>query len=116
MRKHWLPRTGESKVIDPALVEKLPLVIAIQDSAHYYEIIWQTATQSQKALLIALADDLDALPFSRDFQVRHGIGPASSIKASLVSLLNKGIVYKTLENQYRFVDRFMPYWIKSIRK
>jgi hypothetical protein len=106
---------SESKSIDSDLIEKLPMIIAIQDSAHY-EMIWQTATQSQKTLLIALADDPNGLPFSRDFQMRHGIGPSSSIKASLVSLQNKGIVYKTLENQYRFVDRFMPYWIKSIRK
>lgn len=30
--------------------------------------------------------------------------------------MKKGIVYKTLEGRYRFVDRFMPYWIGGIRK
>jgi hypothetical protein len=103
----------ESKTIDPDLVEKMPLIIARQDSAHY-EMLWQTATQAQKTLLIALAGNPDALPFSKDFQMQHGIGPSSSIKASLVSLLKKGIVHRTLEGRYRFVDHFMPFWITDL--
>jgi predicted transcriptional regulator of viral defense system len=78
-------------------------------------MLWRTATQSQKALLIALAADPEALPFSKAFQMRHGIGPSSSIKASLVSLEKKGIIYRTMAGKYRFVDRFMPYWIDDIR-
>lgn len=105
----------ESKTIESELIEKLPVIISRQDSAHY-EMLWQTVTQPQKALLIALADDPEALPFSKEFQLRHGIGPSSSIKASLVSLLKKGIVCRTLEGRYRFVDSFMPFWIGDIRK
>lgn len=105
----------ETKTIEVKLIERLPAIIAKQDSAHY-EMIWQTATQAQKALLIALSEDPQELVFSKDFQLRYGIGPASSIKASLISLMKKGIVYKTLEGRYRFVDRFMPYWIGGIRK
>jgi hypothetical protein len=71
-------------------------------------------TQAQRGLLIALAGDLEALPFSRDFQMRHGIGPSSSIKASLVSLEKKGIIHRTVDGRHRFVDRFMPYWIEAI--
>lgn len=105
----------ESKTVDAELIKQLPVIIARQDSPHY-EMLWQTATQVQKVLLIALADDPEALPFSKDFQMRHGIGPSSSIKASLVSLSKKGIVYRTLEGRFRFVDRFMPFWIDDIRK
>jgi len=55
-------------------------------------------------------------PFSKDFQLKHGIGPSSSIKASLESLLKKGILFKTLQCRYHFTDGFMPYWIDSIMK
>jgi hypothetical protein len=104
----------ESKTVDTTLVNRLPAVIARQDSPHY-EMLWQTATQPQKALLFALADDPEALPFSKDFQMRHGIGPSSSIKASLDSLVKKGILYRSLEGRFRFVDRFMPCWIDDLR-
>ncbi|BBO70931.1 ATPase [Desulfosarcina alkanivorans] len=104
----------ESKIVDAALINRLPVIIARQDSPHY-EMLWQTATQAQKALLFALAGDPEALPFSKDFQMRHGIGPSSSIKASLDSLVKKGILYRTLEGRFRFVDRFMPFWIDDMR-
>ncbi|MBW2432503.1 MAG: hypothetical protein JRF36_02800 [Deltaproteobacteria bacterium] len=105
----------ETKIIEPALIEKLPLMVARQDSAHY-EMLWRSASQSQKILLIALSRDQSAKPFSKEFQLTHGIGPSSSIKASLDSLLKKGILYKTLQGAYRFTDGFMPYWIGDILK
>jgi len=105
----------ETKTIKPALIAKLPVIIARQDSPHY-EMLWQSASQPQKILLIALSGDQTAKPFSKDFQLKHGIGPSSSIKASLDSLVKKGVLFKTLQGGYQFVDGFMPYWIDSIRK
>jgi len=104
----------ETQTVDAALIASLPKIIARQDSPHY-EMLWQTATAAQRALLIALAEDPEALPFSKDFQMRHGIGPSSSIKASLDSLLKKGILYRTLEGRFRCVDRFMPFWIDQLQ-
>jgi len=105
----------ETKTINRALIEKLPVIIAQQDSPHY-EMLWRSASQPQKMLLIALSKDQTAKPFSKDFQLKHGIGPSSSIKASFDSLVKKGILFKTLQGSYHFVDRFMPYWIDYIMK
>jgi hypothetical protein len=103
------------KKIKPALIEKLPVIIAQQDSPHY-EMLWRSTSQAQRILLIALSKDQTAKPFSKDFQLTHGIGPSSSIKASLDSLGKKGILFKSLQGSYHFVDGFMPYWIDYIRK
>ena len=103
----------ETKVIEPALIRQLPVIVARQDSPHY-EMLWRSTTQSQKILMIALSKDQNAKPFSKDFQLTHGIGPSSSIKASLDSLLKKGILYKSLQGGYHFTDGFMPYWIDRI--
>ena len=105
----------ETKAIKPAQIEKLPVIVAQQDSLHY-EMLWHSASQSQKILLIALSKDQTVKPFSKDFQLKHGIGPSSSIKASLDSLLKKGILFKTLQGSYRFTDGFTPYWIDYIMK
>jgi AAA+ ATPase superfamily predicted ATPase len=105
----------ESKTIDSNLIARLPAMIARQDSPHY-EMIWRTATSAQRVLLIALSQDPEAQPFSKDFQMRHGIGPSSSIKASLDSLVKKGILYKTLDGRHLFSDRFMPWWIWDMGK
>ena len=58
----------------------------------------------------------DRKTVSKDFQLKHGIGPSSSIKASLDSLLKKGILFKTLQGSYHFTDGFTPYWIDYIMK
>jgi len=110
----WDAAAG-SRQIKSSLIEKIPLIIAQQDSPHY-EMLWRSASQAQKILLIALSRDQTAKPFSKNFQLTHGIGPSSSIKASLDSLLKKGILYKTLKGNYCFADLFMPYWIDYINR
>ena len=105
----------EAKAVPSPLIEKLPIIIAQQDSPHF-ELQWQTASQQQKSLLIALGKSPNAKPFSREFQLTHGIGPSSSIKASLDSLTRKGILYRTPGGSYQFFDVFMRYWISHLRE
>lgn len=103
----------ENKVVSSELIDRLPKIIAQQDSPHY-ELLWRSVSQQQKKLLMALSDNPDSKPFSKDFQLTYGIGPSSSIKASLDSLIKKGILYKTTEGKYQFSDTFMPCWIDYI--
>ena len=106
----------ESKTIDAPLTETLQAIIVKQDAPHY-EVLWQTISATQKVLLIALAQDPDTPPFSKAFLLRHKIGPASSINASLASLVKKGILVRQGPGaQYRFSDLFFPFWIREIGK
>lgn len=103
----------DDRVITPAMIDTLPTIIAQQDSPHY-ELLWHSASQQQKKLLIALSRTPGLKPFSKEFQLTHGIGPSSSIKASLDSLVKKGILLRTLEGSYQFSDIFMTNWIEYI--
>ena len=108
----WDLAQKDNKVTS-AIMEDLPFIIARQDSPHY-EIIWRTATPLQKKILIALSQQPKLKPLSKEFALRYQISPPSSIKASLVSLMKKGIIYRTLEGNYQFTDNFMPYWIAAM--
>ncbi len=105
----------ESCEITTLLIDGLPTVIAQQESP-YFELLWQAASQQQRSLLMALSKEATAKPFSRKFQMTYGIGPSSSIKASLDSLTKKGILFRTLGGTYQFSDTFMPYWINELRR
>ena len=106
----------ESKHIDEGFIDTLPAIIVQQDAPHY-EALWQTISASQKVLLIALAQDSETPMFSKEFQLRHKIGPTSSINASLTSLVKKGVLIKKGPGaQYRFSDLFFPFWIEGIGK
>lgn len=108
----WDQSEGAGKVT-PDAIEELPKIIARQDSPHF-EMLWQWASAPQRALLEALAREPEAKPFSREFQLAHGIGPSSSIKASLESLTKKGILQKTREGGYRFADLLMRHWVLTL--
>lgn len=95
------------------IIDKLPIIIARQDSPHY-ELFWRTTSPLQRKILIALSKESNIKPLSKEFALRYQISPPSSIKASLVSLIKKGIIYRTLEGSYQFTDNFMPYWIDSM--
>ncbi|MGD2127001.1 MAG: hypothetical protein PVG99_13030, partial [Desulfobacteraceae bacterium] len=103
----------ESHEITLALIAELPFVIAQQDSPHF-ELLWQSASQQQRTLLLALSQEPRAKPFSKEFQLKHAVGPSSSIKASLDSLSKKGILFRTPEGTYQFSDTFMQYWIRHL--
>lgn len=106
-------RSEEAGTVTPDAVEELPGIIAAQDSPHF-ETLWQSVSGQQKALLEAMAREPDGRPFSRDFQLSHGIGPSSSIKASLESLTKRGVLERTREGGYRFADLFMRHWVLSL--
>ncbi len=99
--------------IDIGLIDELPLLIASQDSPHY-ELMWQSISSLQRSLLIALNNTPDLKPFSKEFQMTHGIGPSSSINASLESLCKKGIMQKKPDGLYRFSDIFMQFWLNNL--
>jgi hypothetical protein len=108
----WDLAQKDNKVTS-TIIENLPVIIAQQDSPHY-ELFWRTASPLQRKILIALSREPDLKPLSKAFALTYQISPPSSIKASLVSLIKKGIIYRTLEGSYQFTDSFMPYWIDSM--
>ena len=70
---------------------------------------------SQKDLLIALSQDPDTPPFSKEFQLRQKIGHAPSINASLASLVKKGgLIKKGPGAHYPFFDVLFSYWIEDL--
>ena len=111
---HTLWESGcETGEVDMEQIEAAPYTIAREDSP-LYEMLWQNTTLLQRSLLIALASDPGASPFSKEFMSRHGLGPPSSIQASLRSLISKGIVIKDLSGDYELLDGFMAYWILGV--
>ena len=105
----------ETRHVTPEIIDTLTEVIVRQDSPHY-ELLWQMATPVQRTLLMALSSEHTLSPFSREFMLKYSIGPPSSIKASLESLMKKSILYRSSDGSYRFADGFMPHWIEYLRK
>ncbi len=106
-------KAQEGHQITPSLVSRLPFTIARQDSPHY-EMLWQGISPLQKNLLAAISKTPQMKPLSKAFQLTHGIGPSSSIKASLDSLCKKGVLHRGFDGSYRYTDIFMSCWIQDL--
>ena len=104
-----------TKQVTQEMIRGLPRRIVRQD-APFYELLWQSATQIQKTLLMALSQDPNQRPFSKAFMLRHRLGPPSSIRASLNSLVKKGLLFRSVDGQYCFTDALMPVWINTLQE
>jgi hypothetical protein len=109
----WNATTTSGAMIDAGLVRKIPDIIATQDSPHF-ELIWRTVSIKQRRILFALAKTPMLKPFSKDFALTHRLSPPSSVKAALVSLRKKGLIYMNARGRYRFTDPFFKHWILLI--
>jgi hypothetical protein len=105
----------DTKQVTQEMITGLPRRLVRQD-APFYEVLWQSATQIQKLLLIALSQDQVQRPFSKAFMLAHRLGPPSSIRASLNSLVKKGLLYRAVDGCYRFTDAMMPVWITALQE
>ncbi len=107
--------TDKSSRITPEMVQKIPAMVAKQDSPHY-EIIWRVLTTQQRKVLMALSKGSNLKPLSKEFGIKYQINPPSSIKAAIGSLRKKGILYYDADATYRFTDMFFQYYLNDLSR
>ena len=90
------------------------ILFHINTLAPYYQTLTTFLTDNQFSLLKAIAmDEIVLQPLSNDFIKRHELPSVSSVKSALTVLIDKDLVYKTLEG-YIVYDRFMGIWLKRL--
>lgn len=90
------------------------ILFHINTLAPYYQTLTTFLTDNQFSLLKAIAMERTVLqPLSNDFIKRYELPSVSSIKSALAVLIDKDLVYKTLEG-YIVYDRFMGIWLKRL--
>ena len=78
-----------------------------------YERLWLTQNQTDKKMLIALAQKEQAL-LSPAFNLKYGIPATSTVFSSLKRMMNQGYVNK-VDGAYELDDPFFAEWIKQKR-
>lgn len=90
------------------------ILFHINTLAPYYQTLTTFLTDNQFSLLKAIAmAEIVPQPLSNDFIKRYELPSVSSIKSALAVLIDKDLVYKTLEG-YIAYDRFMGIWLKRL--
>lgn len=94
----------ESQAIDLAL-DKL-----LKRESTAYTFLWDSLSQKQKGLLIALAQEERPDIYSNQFLSRYNLGSASSIQKALRALVEKDVLDRE-NSKYLIVDIFLKRWI-----
>ncbi|MFI3327735.1 MAG: ATP-binding protein [Rikenellaceae bacterium] len=87
----------------------------VEGLSYFYGSLMAAYSSNNVALLKAIAreGEVKALTSSK-FIAKHRLGAASSIKTSLVKLIDRELIYKS-ESGYRVYDRFMAIWFRNQR-
>lgn len=84
------------------------------DKTDQYETLMTFLSDNQRMLLKAIArEDIVQQPLANVFAQRHDLPGGSSVKKALAALLDKDIVYHTVEG-YIVYDRFLDLWLKRL--
>ena len=98
--------------IKELIKESINKLIQIHDMD--YERLWQTQNQTDKKVLIALAQKEQAI-LTKTFNRKYGISATSTVFSSLKRLMNQGYIYK-INSLYELDDPFFAEWINRKRK
>lgn len=86
----------------------------IEENTPVYQSIITLLTDNQLALMSAIAcEGVVSSPNKGDFIQRHNLKAPSSVNTALKSLLEKELIYKSIDG-YRVYDRFMGLWLQTL--
>ena len=91
------------------LHQTLRRLLAEQDTL--FEATWQRLTLAQRAAFRAVVLEQGTELLAADTRLRHRLGGASSVQASLAALLREDLIAREANGRYTVVDSLLREWI-----
>ena len=91
------------------LHQTLRRLLAEQDTL--FEGTWQRLTLAQRAALRAVVLEQGIEMLAADTRLRHRLGGASSVQASLAALLREDLIAREADGRYTVVDSLLREWV-----
>jgi hypothetical protein len=91
------------------LHETLRRLLGEQDT--FFEVMWQRLTLAQRATLRAVVLEHGLELLSAETRVRHRLGGASTVQASLAALIRDDLVTREADGRYIVVDSLLREWV-----
>lgn len=104
------------EAIEQGIVESQTINLALEKllkrESTAYTILWDSLSQKQKKLLMALACEERSDVYSNEFLNRYNLGSASGIQKALRALIEKDVLDRE-NGKYLIVDIFFKRWIRK---
>jgi len=86
--------------------------VLVQNEAVDFEGIWSGLFVTQKSVLKAIARESTSMPYARDYLEKNQLSIGGAQKAMKI-LLNKDLIEKIEDGNFRLTDPIMAEWLKS---
>jgi AAA+ ATPase superfamily predicted ATPase len=89
----------------------IALTKVLRGEHNHFSKIWERATEQQRLLLLALADEPASL-YSVEYQRRYGLASSSHVQRAVTSLVREELVGRDERGEYCIVEPFLGEWLK----
>jgi len=107
---HLLWSMSEKEASHEVLIEAQRRLLEMESMD--FKGVFEGLTRNEKRLITALSNDPTSKPFSKEYLARQDFSQ-SSLDKSLNSLIEKDLVEKSMNEEYRLTDPMMSKWFRS---
>jgi hypothetical protein len=102
---------GPRGTVTPAILEDA-LDRVIRSEHNHFVQLWDHATQPQRLLMLALADEPARGVYSSDYHSRHELPANPTLQTALAGLVHKEIVGRNAAGEYVLIEPFLADWLE----
>jgi hypothetical protein len=88
---------------------------ALLSEHNHLASLWDDAPQTQRLVMLALTDEPTAAIYSEPYHARHELPPKSSLQVAMRALVQKEVVGRDADGEYRIVEPFFADWLRRER-
>jgi uncharacterized protein len=103
-----VPLGGEASLAD--LQEAVTRVL--RSERNHFAQLWDEAPHPQRLIMLALADEPTASPYSAAYHDRHELPANPTLQTALTGLIKKEIAGRDAEGDYCVIEPFLAEWLQ----
>ena len=84
----------------------------LRSEHNHLERLWEDAAPVQRQLLLALANEPTATPYSADYRAAHDLPPASTLQSARVALEREETIGRAVDGVVSIAEPFFAEWLK----
>jgi hypothetical protein len=84
----------------------------VRTEHNHFNRVWDDATHNQRLVLVALAEEPTAAPYSEGYHSRHELPANPTLQRALGALVRDDLVGKVDAGEYAVVEPFLAEWLR----
>ncbi len=84
----------------------------VRTEHNHFNRLWEDATHNQRLVLVALAEESTAAPYSEDYHGRHELPGTPTLQRALGALVRDDLAGRNDAGEYAVIEPFLAEWLR----